>query len=177
MIELQVLTADDWPRWRELRLAALAEAPYAFGSRLADWQGEGDREERWRSRLSIPGSWNIVAALDGKPAGMAGGIPGSRKGVVELISLWVGAEARGRGVGDRLVQAVGQWAVQGRAEVLELFVTPGNAHAMALYRRHGFEDAGPLGEVLPDGRREHLMTKRLSPGSTSWSTAPPLRAR
>ncbi|GAU70388.1 hypothetical protein SSP35_19_00240 [Streptomyces sp. NBRC 110611] len=161
MIELRVLTADDWPRWRELRLAALAEAPYAFGSRLADWQGEGDREERWRSRLGIPGSWHVVAALDGKPAGMAGGVPGPRDGVVELISLWVGKEARGRGVGDRLVQAVEQWAAQGRAEVLQLAVTPGNTHARALYRRHGFEDIGPLGDVLPDGRREHLMTKRL----------------
>lgn len=53
-----MLTPDDWPIWRELRLAALAEAPQAFGSRLADWQGEGDREERWRDRLSIPGSCN-----------------------------------------------------------------------------------------------------------------------
>ncbi|NJP30255.1 GNAT family N-acetyltransferase, partial [Microbispora sp. SCL1-1] len=27
MIELRVLYEDDWPIWRELRLAALAEAP------------------------------------------------------------------------------------------------------------------------------------------------------
>ena len=35
MIELQVLTPDDWRTWRRLRLAALAEAPHAFSSRLA----------------------------------------------------------------------------------------------------------------------------------------------
>ena len=56
MIDILVLTPDDWPTWRELRLAALAEAPGAFGSRLADWQGDGDREQRWRDRLSVPGS-------------------------------------------------------------------------------------------------------------------------
>ena len=67
VIELRTLTADDWPVWRELRLAALAEAPDAFGSRLADWQGEGDREERWRARLNLAGSYNIVAVLDGHP--------------------------------------------------------------------------------------------------------------
>ena len=69
MIELRVLTPDDWRAWRRLRLAALAEAPYAFGSRLADWQGDGDREERWRARLGIPGSFNVIAVLDGEPAG------------------------------------------------------------------------------------------------------------
>ncbi|MFJ1458216.1 GNAT family N-acetyltransferase [Nocardia sp. N2S4-5] len=42
MIEMRVLTADNWMLWRELRLQALAEAPQAFGSRLADWQGDGD---------------------------------------------------------------------------------------------------------------------------------------
>ena len=65
VIELRVLSPDDWRVWRELRLAALAEAPEAFGSRLADWRGDGDREERWRDRLTIPGSCNFVALLDG----------------------------------------------------------------------------------------------------------------
>ncbi|MFI1970487.1 GNAT family N-acetyltransferase [Streptomyces cinnamoneus] len=164
MIELQVVTADDWPTWRELRLAALAEAPYAFGSRLADWQGEGDTEERWRARLDIAGSYHLIALLDGKPAGMAGGVPGPRDGLVELISMWVGTRARGRGVGDRLVGAVGEWAVRGRATVLQLAVAPGNEHALALYRRHGFQDTGQAGDVLPDGRRERVLVKRLSAG-------------
>ncbi|MFJ6602437.1 GNAT family N-acetyltransferase [Streptomyces lydicus] len=164
MIELVVLTPDDWGRWRELRLAALAEAPYAFGSTLADWQGDGDREERWRGRLSIPGSHNLLALWDGEPAGMASGVPGPRDGVVELISLWVAGKARGRGVGDRLIEAVVGWAERERAEVVELAVTPGNARAVALYRRHGFADTGQLGDVLPDGSRERVMARRLSPG-------------
>ena len=105
MIELRVLTPDDWRAWRQLRLAALAEAPYAFSSRLADWQGDGDREERWRARLEIAGSYNVVAVLDGEPAGMASGVPAG-EGVAELISMWVSPAARGHGVGDHLVQAV-----------------------------------------------------------------------
>lgn len=137
-----MLTADDWPVWRELRLAALADAPYAFGSRLADWQGDGDREERWRARLEIPGSYNVVAVLDGKAVGMVSGVPGPRAGVVELISLWVGADARGRGVADRLVRAVEEWGLEGGAEVLRLDVAPGNERAIAFYRRVGLEDAG-----------------------------------
>ena len=68
MLELRTLTADDWPLWRELRLAALAEAPDAFGSALADWQGPGDTEDRWRGRLSIPGARDVVVLLDGPTA-------------------------------------------------------------------------------------------------------------
>jgi hypothetical protein len=63
VIELRVLSPDDWRVWRELRRAALAEAPEAFGSRLADWQGDGNREERWRDRPRIPGSCNVVALV------------------------------------------------------------------------------------------------------------------
>ncbi|MER6144070.1 GNAT family N-acetyltransferase [Streptomyces sparsogenes] len=156
MIELRVLTADDWPVWRELRLAALADAPYAFGSRLADWQGEGDREERWRARLEIPGSYNVVAVLDGKAVGMASGVPGPRAGVVELISLWVGADARGRGVADRLVRAVEEWGLRAGAEVLRLNVAPDNARALSFYRRVGLTEAGE-----EDG--EVAMEKALRP--------------
>ncbi|MEU5208690.1 GNAT family N-acetyltransferase [Streptomyces sp. NPDC020742] len=176
MIELQVLTADDWRTWRTLRLAALAEAPYAFGSTLADWQGAGDREERWRGRLALPGSHNLLALLDGEPAGMVSGVPGPRDGVVELISLWVGTAARGRGVGDRLVEAVLAWAEQARAQAVRLAVTPVNTHATALYRRHGFTDTDELGEVLPDGSRERVMERRLSPGRNAQGTVPSLPA-
>lgn len=164
MIGIRTLTPDDWPEWRRLRLAALAEAPDAFGSALADWQGDGDREERWRARLGIPGSCHLLALLDGVPAGMASGVPGPREGVVELISMWVSGDARGRGVGDRLIGAVEEWAVGRGAEVLRLAVMSGNAPATALYRRHGFGDTGQPGDVLPDGRVQHTMAKRLRTG-------------
>ncbi|MFG3576175.1 GNAT family N-acetyltransferase [Micromonospora chersina] len=168
MIETHVLTEGDWKMWRELRLAALAEAPYAFGSQLADWQGDGDREERWRARLAIPGSYNLVAILDGQPVGMASGVPTDQEGVVELISMYVAPVGRGRGVGDRLLHAVEQWARQVGAGTLRLAVVEGNRNAWALYQRNDFHDTGELGDLMPDGiRREHVMVKRLADNSGS----------
>ncbi|MEU5786723.1 GNAT family N-acetyltransferase [Micromonospora purpureochromogenes] len=162
MIETRVLSEGDWKIWRELRLAALAEAAYAFGSQLADWQGEGDREERWRGRLAIPGSCNIIAMLDGQPVGMASGVPTDQDGVVELISMYVAPVGRGRSVGDHLVRAVEQWARLVGAETLRLAVVEGNRNASALYQRNGFRDTGELGDLMPDGvRREHIMAKTL----------------
>lgn len=174
MIGLRVLAPEDWPVWRALRLAALADAPYAFHSRLADWQGPGDRAERWRARLARPGSFDLMALVDGVPAGMAGGLAGERRGAVELVSVWVGPTGRGRGVADRLIHAVEAWAVRMRAESLELAVMPGNVHAIALYRRNGFADTGVPGDPTPDGGRERLMSKPLpsSPAARQGGPAP-----
>ena len=161
MLELRTLESDDWPLWRELRLAALAEAPYAFGSTLAQWQGSGDREERWRTRLSIPGAHDLVALLDGLPVGMASGVPGEGAENVELISMWVNPTARGKGVGDYLIQAVERWGAERGATTLRLSVMPDNRKATALYERHGFTDTGEPGDLLPDGvGRERVMLQQ-----------------
>jgi ribosomal protein S18 acetylase RimI-like enzyme len=160
MIEVRVLAPDDWKTWRELRLMALDEAAYAFGTRLADWQGEGDREERWRARLSIPGQ-HLVALLDGRPVGLACGVPTADAGVAELISMYLHPDARGKGVGDELIRAVERWARSTGARTLRLMVMDRNAAASALYERNGFRFTGEFDEVLPDGRRELVMVKPL----------------
>jgi ribosomal protein S18 acetylase RimI-like enzyme len=161
MLELRALGSDDWRVWRELRLAALAEAPEAFGSTLAQRTGAGDREERWRARLEIPGARDVVAVLDGHPVGMASGVPAEEGASVELISMWVSPVARGQGAGDLLIGAVERWAVERHAKTLRLSVRPDNGQAIALYERHGFADSGEPGDLLPDGgRRERVMVKR-----------------
>jgi ribosomal protein S18 acetylase RimI-like enzyme len=165
VVETRVLTPDDWQIWRDLRLAALGEAPHAFGSRLADWTGDGDAEERWRGRLGIPRSHNVVAMLEGNGVGMASGVPTSHVGVVELISMWVAPGARGRGVGDVLVRDIERWARSTGARTLRLRVAEDNGRAAALYRRHGFQYTGELGDVMPDGvHRERVMEMALAPG-------------
>jgi ribosomal protein S18 acetylase RimI-like enzyme len=162
VVRVHVLTVDDWRVWREVRLAVLTEAPHAFKSRLADWESGG--EERWRARLEMPDSYNIVAWLDDRAVGIASGIPGEN-GVRELRSVWVSPEARGRQVGDRLIAAVEDWAVRSNAMALSLAVIPGNQSAIALYRRNGFIVTEEFGALLPDGvTREQVMRKSLGAG-------------
>lgn len=167
VIELRIVGPDDWLSWRQLRLDALATAPEAFGSTLADWQ-DAD-EQRWRQRLNGPGH-NVIAILDGAPAGMASGVP-ARHGAVGLISMFVAPLARGRGVGDRLVETILAWARDTGAARLRLAVKSDNIPAVGLYRRHGFrfDDAAvadpgervmtrpcgrlPASTPVPDSRR------------------------
>ncbi|GLW98485.1 N-acetyltransferase [Microtetraspora sp. NBRC 16547] len=145
--------------WRDVRLAALTEAPHAFKSRLADWHRGG--EERWHARWEMPDAHHVVALLDGRAVGMADGVPGD-DGTRELKSVWVSPEVRGRGVGERLIAAVETWALQSGATVLRLTVIPGNEPAIALYQRNGFVASGELGDLLADGvTREHVMKKAL----------------
>ncbi|MFJ6620606.1 GNAT family N-acetyltransferase [Kitasatospora sp. NPDC091335] len=159
-LTLRPLTTVDWPLWRDLRLAALTDAPDAFKAGLADWRHDG--EARWRDRLRLPGAHGIAALLDDDPVGLVGGLPGSPDGVRELRSLWVAPRARGRGVADRLIEEVERWALATGGTTLRLAVLPGNAAALALYRRHGFAPLAEPGELLADGVTcELLLAKPL----------------
>ena len=148
-----MLSPDDWRIWRSLRLAALANAPAAFGSTLAEWTGPGDTEPRWRARLATV-ALNVVLTLDDQPAGMVSATAPGRDDGVELISLWIAPFARGRGVGDAAIDCVVAWAraEYGDASVV-LSVKTDNKPALHLYRRYGFTDAGPS----PDAPTERLM--------------------
>ncbi|MCC3317328.1 GNAT family N-acetyltransferase [Nocardia africana] len=169
MIDIRAVDADDWRLWRRARLAALAGAPDAFRTRLADWQGEGDREERWRARLSIPGAHDLLALRHGEPVGIASGVPEPDRGAARVISIWVDRSARGLGVGDLLLGSVERWAAENRYTTLRLGVFADNEHAIALYRRNGFEfesERQPTAQpaVLDaDNRVERIMVKGIVP--------------
>ncbi|QUQ64757.1 GNAT family N-acetyltransferase [Kutzneria sp. CA-103260] len=141
MITVRAVGVDDWAIWRELRLAALADAPHAFTSTLDDWRDAS--ELRWRNRLAA-GALHLVALAEDKPAGMIGAAD-NPDGSVELVSLWVAPPARGRGLGDALVGELLDWAGE-RTVRLEVFAA--NVPALDLYRRNGFvvdgQGDGPL---------------------------------
>ena len=140
---IRELGPDDWRVWREIRLAALRDAPEAFGSTSDEW--EDADEARWRARLEdVP--LHALADLDGRPAGVVSATvsaPPDETGPVELISMWVAPFARGRAVGGALIDYALGWAAGRHPEVpVVLQVRKHNTYAIALYERHGFLVAG-----------------------------------
>ena len=135
-------------------MAALKEAPYAFGS---TWEGEKDRgDEAWRQ--AVISRLRFVAVLDDQVIGMAGGGESNHTATASLTSLWVDPNARGQGVGDQLVKAVVEWAkAEGFSQVV-LWVTEANSRAESLYRRNGFVRTG---EVITEPLREFEMSIRI----------------
>lgn len=166
MVELCEVGADDWQRWRAVRLAALADAPEAFGSTLAEWSGEGDSEARWRRRLEDV-ALNVVGLDDGDPVGQVSGdlAPSGR---VHVISMWVAPKARGTGTGEALLGAVQAWAASLGVSELALSVKRSNGPAARLYHRFGFCRST---EVHEDPT-EFVMTKPLGEARAAESPAP-----
>lgn len=150
------LTADDWRLWRAVRLEALADAPEAFGSTLAQWQGAGDTEQRWRGRLvDVP--FNVVAVVDGRGVGQVSATAVAADGSVELLSMWVAPEVRRHGTALRFIEAVVDWAHDQGAATVVLSMRRGNDRALAFYRRAEFtmSDDGDAGA-------EHTMRLPLN---------------
>jgi ribosomal protein S18 acetylase RimI-like enzyme len=136
-------------------LRALADAPDAFGSTLAD--AEARSLDDWQAQVaSMPTFVAVAAGLD---VGMVrGAADGDTPTVLWLLSMWVAPEARGRGVGSSLIDALLAWAEPGAFERVVLDVADGNAAAVALYARKGFEPTGEVGSLPPP--REHVREHR-----------------
>jgi GNAT superfamily N-acetyltransferase len=138
------LAAADWAVFRGVRLAALRDAPEAFGSTATN--AEKLDEAEWRRRLEQRAVF--LAEVGRQGVGLAAGIEGDQPNEAELISMWVAPARRGRGVGDRLVDTVLAWAAGEQFRTMCLWVATGNARAERLYARHGF---APTGRVQPMG--------------------------
>ena len=137
--------ADDWRAYREVRLAALTDAPHAFGSTLA--RELSLTEAEWRARL-VRGATFMAMVADAR-AGTATGIPGDHPEDADLVGMWVDPRWRGRGVGVALVEAVIDWAAKRGFRTVKLWVAVGNGAAEALYRRCGFLRTGRTQPVRP----------------------------
>ena len=134
MVLVRATTMADWQALREIRLQALLDAPDAFGSTHAREAAFG--EDEWRQRASRDGSF-IAFLPEVCPAGLGGGYLAAPE-VVELIGMFVRPQARGRGVGKAVIDAVAGWATQQGASTVHLWVTETNKGARMLYERCGF---------------------------------------
>lgn len=162
MLQLRRLRQDEWRRYRDLRLRALADSPDAFGS---TWEKERQHpDEYWAGRLvaDAASAWSnpLVAEEGDQLVGLVWGrIDPAHPETAHVFQMWVAAESRGKGVGKRLLAAVVAWAGEARARQLLLNVTVGDTAARRLYAGAGFQ---PDGEPQP-----------LRPGSTTL--AQPMR--
>jgi GNAT superfamily N-acetyltransferase len=146
-LTLRVAAADDWATYRDVRLAALKADPAVFGSRYED---ELRRPETyWRQRVVLEDGATFLAFDGDRCVGTATGAPwfddhgaDPLPGVLGLFGMWVRPDARGRGVGAALVEAVVGFARDHGWSTIQLLVSEGAPVPRRLYERCGFVDTG-----------------------------------
>jgi len=134
MVLVRATTITDRQALREIRLQALRDAPYAFASTHAREGAFADDE--WRGRATRDGSF-LAFLPEVSPAGLGAGYLAAPD-TAELVGMYVRPRARGRGVGEAIIEAVAGWAVQRGAATVHLWVTETNKPARMLYERCGF---------------------------------------
>jgi ribosomal protein S18 acetylase RimI-like enzyme len=139
-VSIRRVRAEDWQLVRCVRLAALADAPGAFGRTLEEELALPDSYWETSTARNALGetSCAFLAMIDDVPCGFVVGVLAAAK-QAELYALWVAANVRRRGTGLALVQAVSVWARERGAERVSLKVVAANSGAVELYRRTGFE--------------------------------------
>jgi ribosomal protein S18 acetylase RimI-like enzyme len=145
-VEARQAQATDWEALRQLRLAALADAPDAFASTL---EAEvAFPAEVWRQRAEGgPASANFIARESGVDVGLVAVFAEpDAPGRMHLVSMWVDPRYRRRGVARALVDRAVRWAAERRAREVILWVADRNTAARQLYERIGFR---PTGERQP----------------------------
>jgi ribosomal protein S18 acetylase RimI-like enzyme len=130
---------DDWEAARCVRLAALADAPDAFGRTLEEEVALPDDAWSERARANALGETQVgfLAFCNDVPCGLVVGA--LENGEAQLSGTWVAANVRRRGTGRALVQAVCAWATERGARAISLKVVGANRGAVELYRANGFE--------------------------------------
>lgn len=136
-MKIRTTSEDDWEILKEIRLAALKDAPAAFGVSYATAAAYSDAQ--WRERASSFHPEFMLAFRDGVAVGMIGGGISAATAEYHLIAMWVRPEYRGTKAAARLVEALKASAVAKGQLRIVLDVAPDNARAVAFYRRQGFE--------------------------------------
>jgi GNAT superfamily N-acetyltransferase len=144
VITIQRITARDVLAFKSVRLRALQDAPYAFGSTYkresefsdAEWLA---RVDKWNGKSGV----GFLATEGDVPCGIAGSFLDENDATrAVLVSMWTAPTHRTRGIGRLLVNAVLDWANSRGACTLLLMVTGTNEGAMRFYERLGFAKTG-----------------------------------
>lgn len=131
------LSAAEWQSFRAARLAALRDAPQAFGPKFGDEAVH--TQKQWRSMLT-EGNWFGVFRHD-RLCGIASVAPSwdGSSSERDLGGMWIEPACRGAGLAQLLVDAIEVWAKADGATAVALWLKETNIDARRLYLRAGFQ--------------------------------------
>jgi DNA-binding MarR family transcriptional regulator len=114
--------------------------------------------------VTPPGGALIVARLHGQPIG-CGSVKTPRGAPAYLKRMWVAREARGLGVGRRLLAELEDHARRTGARVIHLETNRRLTEAIALYRASGYVEVPPFND---EPYAHHWFEKRLARSARTY---------
>ena len=163
-VAVRRIVDGDGPCLREIRLAALRDAPADFSATLADAEGVSD--DRWAEIAAGNASgfnqaiW--FAEVGEETVGMLAAFR-TFDDVVTLTSLWAAPGFRQVGVADALVAKATAWATSGPGRTLRLWMRERNDRVRAFYQELGFEPTGQSMAYEPDPRQREVELRKPLP--------------
>ena len=154
------IRSDQWQILKDVRLRALEDAPYAFGTTLAEGEKRTDRDwqDMARDHATLSDRAYFMAYVGDDPCGMAGCYRTASDTVV-LTAMWVAPEFRGQNIGEQIVRAVIEWAREGGATTLEAWVSEDNP-ARFFYQKIGFEETSTTEPLRADSKIQIILIRR-----------------
>lgn len=156
---IREMCTADWEEVRRIDLEGIADGNATFEAEAPSW-------ERWDA--SHVRSCRLVATDGRRALGWAAASPTSGRpayaGVAE-VSIYVGRDARGQGVGSALLSALIAASEREGIWTLQAGIFPENEASLALHTKHGFRVIGRRERPgrMKDGRwRDVLLLERRS---------------
>ena len=150
MITIRRIRTGEADLLKQVRLASLRDAPYAFGATydLVSQRGDEDWRERAESTAHGTDKATFFAFDDSAPIGMTALFRTEDQAeIAELVQVWIAPEYRGTGTGRDLMDFVFKWAGENKFRRVIAGVTKGNGRALKFYIRYGFS---VITESLPN---------------------------
>src|SRR5262245_7943957 len=158
MIEIRPFAPDDWPTVEGIYAQGIATRAATFETEPPTW------EQFDAGRLP---EHRLVAVEDGAVVGWAAVAPTSARecysGVVEH-SVYVAEDARGRGIGAALLEALVGSAEAGGIWTIQSSIFPENTASVRLHERAGFRVVGRRERIarLDGVWRDTVLVERRS---------------
>ncbi len=155
-VDLILLSENDWARYRDIRLAALAHDESAFGG---DYDSESQfSEAQWRQKAQQ--YVGLLAAIDGTDCGFmtVENLKGDFGATCWVGSCWVNPKFRQRGILRSLFTFADSFSEERNWGVQGLGVWIDNSGAIAAYENIGF---ARMGEPQESTRKPGLYYQRM----------------
>ena len=153
MITIRRIRAGEAELYKQVRLQALQDAPYAFTSTYAGALQRTD--ESWREQVERTAQGSDRATfivLDGDEAvGLAALYRAEGQADVgELLQVWISPQYRGGSAARDLMDTVTDWAVGNGYRKIIAGVRPENTRAIRFYLKYGFTPLDPAEDYGQD---------------------------